>query len=289
MRTVRRGCKGKLEHTLTGFLNRNLPNQRRQPLPQTKKNQFRKLLYLIASASFSFIVQVRQEATMGKRRSKTSKQKQAKAAAKSMKARVVKEQVVKHPATQQRSPPIGVKKNRGSPPGEDEDFRRQQASMQERLKAEIQQQRRFTKKLRGGKKKREVSSFAFHPPTLIVDDKQKSTTQLMKEMASKVHGWDGISEQPQKKQQQEQTEAKQSSVSLKHIFQNSTLQKRPAEQLIEQRQRVANRFFALNNDENSDNEQDQSLTLQQNSKSLFQFAPPSFAIPSTADDVDPDL
>ena len=130
---------------------------------------------------------------MGKRKSKISKQKQAKAAAKSLKSRVIKEQqvqVVKQPYKNKKN---GKRRSSSSMLTENDDYKRQQVSMQERHLAEEQQRNATAIRKRGKTNNNKLrSSFQFQAPTLIVDDAKKSTTQLMSEVTSKTQGWDGI-------------------------------------------------------------------------------------------------
>ena len=231
---------------------------------------------------------------MGKRKSKTSKQKQAKAAAKSLKAKVVRKEQV-HVATDDGSGNKANAKNKKRVMnGEYADFQRQQASMQERHMAE-------TRRLKSNKKrgKKNISSFAFHAATLVVDDAQKSTNQLMGEVANKVQGWDGLHEQQQPQNITYSNSALPSTtnhqpISLKQVYQNTQVQQQQ-QQFIQQKQKQKkkNQFALLqNDDDDSDNEETGNGQLN-GSKPLFQFAPPSFAIPSfgggASVDDDPDL
>ena len=214
---------------------------------------------------------------MGKKKSKTSKQKQAKAAAKSLKCRVIKEQQVKVETTR------GKKTNKGKPNAMDydekDDFQRQQASMQERQLAEEQQRKRMKR----GKNTTKGNMFQFQAPTLIVDDAKKSTTQLMTEVTSKAQVWEGIGNQHQQQQQQDGFGAAPPSgpISLKHVFQNSTLLKPPPIT------KSKNRFAALGDD--SDEEEQQMKP--ESAVPMFRFKPASFSISTTraVDDIDPDL
>lgn len=211
---------------------------------------------------------------MGKKKSKTSKQKQAKAAAKSLKCRVIKEQQVKVEITN------GKKKNKGKPNSMDndekDDFQRQQASMQERQLAEEQQRKRMKR----GKSKKKGNMFEFKAPTLIVDDAKKSTTQLMTEVTSKAQGWEGIGNQPN--EEGFGIAPPNGPINLKQVFQNSTLLKPPPIA------KSKNPFAALGDDSD---EEEELNTKPESAAPLFQFKPASFSVstPTTLDDVDPDL
>lgn len=240
---------------------------------------------------------------MGKRKSKVSKQKQAKAAAKSLKARVVKERV----QVNGNSAPSSNKKNAPRKNGEDAEFRKQQTSMQERQMAEIQQKKPTTKK-RGRNNntvEKRFSSFAFQAPTLVVDDAKKSTNQLLGEVANRVQGWGGITGQEGSGEQLQKNNANDPfapklPISLKQVHQQTTLcsqyEQYQIQQSAQEKQQKNNRFALLQTDDDSDDEE-KKRELQASTKSLFQFAPPSFAVPSngndnlniSANDIDPDL
>lgn len=193
---------------------------------------------------------------MGKKKSKTSKIKQAKAAAKSLKCRVVKE----HPQ-QRTNNTAATSKKKKRKSCEKEDFQRLQTSMRERHLAAEQQQKR-------SKKKRDSSSLAFQAPTLIVDDAEKTTSQLMTEVTHKAQGWIGMG------MPKAVTPAQK--INLQQVFQNSTLLKK------QQPPKSKNPFAAL--EATSDDEGD---TIAEAKPTMFQFAPPSFSLAN--DDVDPDL
>jgi hypothetical protein len=219
---------------------------------------------------------------MGKKKSKISKQKQAKAAAKSMKSKVIKEP--HQPRNKQADKAVAGKKKGQS---EKKDFEKLQASMQERLLAELQQEQRV-KKNRGKK----FSSFQFTAPTLILEDAKKPTTQLMTEITTKAQGWEGIGNGSSQQQQQQQqlAQAAGSFISLKQVFQNSSLQEKPRQRPLQLNS--TNRFAALHADDedDEDNSSKKPTAKFQFAPATFQFTPASFSMPSsTSNDVDPDL
>jgi len=260
---------------------------------------------------------------MGKRKSKTSKQKQAKAAAKSLKCRVVNERhLSKKQQVPSGMPPLKGKgkRRKGTAPvlSEKDDYKRQQASMQERHLAE-EQRRKIQKQQRGKKLQHDTnasassvagqgatnsrvfaaSSFAFQAPTLVVDDGQKSTQQLLTDLTQKTQGWDGIAPSTMTDDLPAVVPQPQGAINLKQIFEQTKLQQ---QQEFQERYAVEtkNRFAALANmDDDDDDEANgvgsnpQATTAPQ---SLFQFAPASFSLATPvatavgpSDDVDPDL
>ena len=237
---------------------------------------------------------------MGKKKSKISKQKQAKAAAKSLKSKVIKEQqhvqrkIVM--ANKQGVPGDGSARNKSKKKktlssSEQQDFQQQQTSMQERHMALIQQEKHVKDRRRGGKNKFS-SSFTFQAPTLIVDDAKKPTAQLMKEITFQAQGWDGIgtgrdnemqSSHQQHDQQQHQHQPQgATAISLKQVFQNSSLQQRHETSQQQQESiswnKSSNRFAAL---EVADDDNDEGTTNKQEATNnkmplKFQFAPATF-------------
>jgi hypothetical protein len=218
---------------------------------------------------------------MGKKKSKISKQKQAKAAAKSLKSKVIKEP--HQPRNKQAAKAVVGRKNGLS---ENKDFEKQQASMQERLLATLQQEQR-AKKNRGKK----FSSLQFTAPTLVLEDAKKPTTQLISEITAKAQGWEGIGNGgSQQQQQQQQERGVSAAISLKQVFQNSSVQGKPRQRPLQLNS--TNRFAALHADDedDEDNGANKPTPKFQFAPPTFQFAPASFAMPSsTSNDVDPDL
>lgn len=218
---------------------------------------------------------------MGKKKSKTSKQKQAKAAAKSLKCRVVQEQHIKVETPGGKKNKKSKGKRNSMDYDEKEEFRRQQASMHERQLAEEQQRKRMK---RGNNKKSNTKMFQFQAPTLIVDDAKKSTAQLLTEVTSKAQGWDGIGNQQQQQTQAFGTTPQNGAISLKTVFQTSTMLK--PQSMPESK----NPFAALGGDDSDDEETD--MKTKESATALFQFAPATFSMPASStitSDIDPDL
>jgi len=255
---------------------------------------------------------------MGKRKSKTSKQKQAKASAKSLKAHVIKEPLTKkkHQDTgdgmRSSSPSsdfaLKGKHNKNaiqnSSSSEANDFQRQQDSMRERMMASVQKEERQKQKQKGRRKGQQSKTqqiqgaFAFSAPTLIVDDARKSTTQLMSEVTDKTQGWNGMMindgnnsiSVPQQPQQQQQHKA----ISLQHVYQTNQQQQQMQARKNRKLAQSKNAFAVLG--DNSDDENDNGSNKNSgNQTSVFQFAPASFSVAApavevgAAPDIDPDL
>ena len=233
---------------------------------------------------------------MGKRKSKTSKQKQAKASAKSLKARVIKEQ----PPRKERNNPFGNSSKPRKPKSssnnlsEQDEFQRQQASMKERLMATTQREKqvkdRQRKQQRGRQQQQKEgqnqqpivpSAFAFAAPTLLVDDNMKSTTQLMTEVTSKAQGWQGIGVESHNAsgmvQHQDPQPPQHKPISLQQVYQSASHQQQM--QQISRGPQISkskNPFAALEHDDSDDEEQARAPPT------LFQgFAPASFSISKT--------
>ena len=233
---------------------------------------------------------------MAKKKSKTSKQKQAKAAAKSLKIRVVKEQRPQKEGSSANNPfggTGGKRRNNNNNTHENDEFKQQQASMQERSMATTQKEKRMRDRQRGRKGKPKASlassTFAFSAPTLVVDDNKKSTTQLMTEITSKAQGWNGMG-MGDIQQHEQQQPRQHTAISLHQVFQNS--QQQQAKAPVRKPSKSKNPFAALqNDDDDDDDDDDDGMQEKRPAPSLLQFTPASFSMqqPAAVAEVDPDL
>jgi hypothetical protein len=204
---------------------------------------------------------------MGKKKSKTGKQKQAKASRKFgvavKQGKREQTQFVLNPKRLQNHASLScAKQSKNVVPNESTsnvsgsksrdpehvEFDRQMASAQERTRRN------------GTKVKRQTLAFA--PATLVVDDKEKSTSRLLEETTVRVQqGFDGIGNGP-----------------LPKRLPTWPVDANPPASLD-----VGNPYAVLGGD-SSDEEGFAPPPLP-----LFRFAPPTFSIATTQHDVDPDL
>lgn len=249
---------------------------------------------------------------MGKKRSKVSKQKQAKATAASRSRKfgvsvkkgggreqttaLVLDSKKKQPrsnATKSINKPVKPQapwlgkdspnqKPRSHEDEEQADFDRQFASMEERQKALASK--------KSGKKKGSVIMPTFAPATLIIDDAQKSTARLMEEATSRVQAFQDIGQQVTTNSGLDtQVMSNSNKLQLLAAQQRATWNMAEAEENVPTS--VNNAFSALQED--SDNEWENPEETAP--APLFQFAAPSFGLPQAVpttnnqEDDDPDL
>lgn len=220
---------------------------------------------------------------MGKKKSKTAKQKQVtkKFGGLSVKKGGGREQgtVVLAPTNKAKAPlkkSAANKRLRQARPenpnksgllGKKDEFRVQMKSMQERNTYE-----------RINKNKGKAKSLQLAPATLITNDKSKSTQQLVGEATTQIHGMNGIGQQQQQFQQFPFTPSNRLQVMAAQIHDAWTEEESPLE--------ADNPYASLHQADSDDEEEQQTKKAP-----LFQFAPASFGLPSTTidDDLDPDL
>ena len=220
--------------------------------------------------------------TMGKKRSKTSKQKQAKAASKQFGVSIKKgsggreraavallenSQKIKQNLRNKASLETRRKqtKNHVTQPNNDKNHTKN--DFEEQFKSLEARHQNTTSKQSSVKH----TTLNLTPATFVVDDTEKSTQRLVQEATSKVQSLEGIGEKNMTSsllQESTMFQPLQSSVAAAWTQASSLLE--------------SNNPYAVLHQADSDEEKEKPLS----NPVLFQFAPPSFTV---AQDVDPDL
>jgi hypothetical protein len=156
--------------------------------------------------------------------------------------------------------------------------------MWEREAAEWKKLKQFKSRKSGtcGRQERQQRhSFQFTQPTFVVDDKDKSTDQLMNEAARQVGTMSGITEdQLRKVGQNQQSSSLQAAMSKQRIASYWKLSPESESGALSRQRNAFGALDAVDDDEDDDDDDDNNDRIKRRAPPapLFNFAPASFTV-----------